>query len=189
MIFTEVIEPSSGIVQYVLIGLAFILGIVIPTVISLFTKRNFDKFFAKKEQTEKEQKEMADKVKEYESAQEREQRKTDMEEIVGLAIAPLKQDLETIIKSDLELIKKGTQAGLRHDLCLMADEWLQKGYCPRDRKVDFEQIYTQYHQLGKNGVMDTTYQAILDLPEKPKVVRIKKPVTQSKKIDVNKDEK
>jgi len=65
----------------------------------------------------------------------------------------------------LEMIKKGTQAGLRYDLFMMADEWLAKGFCPRRIKSDFEHLYTQYHLLGKNGVMDSTYQAILALPE------------------------
>ena len=80
-----------------------------------------------------------------------------MKEAIEEAVEPIKQDLA--------IIKKGTQAGLRHDLCLIADEWLIKGYCPRNVKVDFENLYNQYHQLGKNGVMDNTYQSILALPE------------------------
>lgn len=76
----------------------------------------------------------------------------------------IKELLEPMQK-DLEMIKKGTQAGLRYDLYSMADVWLAKGYCPRRIKSDFEYLYNQYHVLGKNGVMDSTYQAILALPD------------------------
>lgn len=178
MIFTVLTESSPVIVEYVLIGIAFMLGIVIPTVVSLFTKRGFDKFFAKKERSEKEQKEMSDKVKTFEDARERNERKKDMREAIEESITPIKQDLL--------IIKKGTQAGLRHDLCTLADEWLSKGYCPRKVKEDFENLYTLYHLLGKNGVMDNTYQAILDLSETPlKTTKKTTQTKQSKKIIVS----
>lgn len=145
--------------------LILILSLVVPsvltTVVSILIKRSFNKFFSKKEQEEEERKNNEKKLRCFEVDKERAERKKDMREAIEEAVEP--------IKEDLAIIKKGTQAGLRHDLHLIADEWLVKGYCPRNVKVDFESLYNQYHQLGKNGVMDNTYQSILALPEsKPK---------------------
>lgn len=146
--------------------LSLVVSTLVTTVIGILIKRSFDKFFNKKEQEEEEKKNNEKKLKDFEVSKEREERKKDMKEAIEEAVEPIKQDLY--------ILKKGTQAGLRHDLCLIADEWLIKGYCPRNVKVDFENLYNQYHQLGKNGVMDNTYQSILALPEsKPKTPRTK----------------
>lgn len=142
--------------EFLALILSFVVTLV-TTVVSILIKRNFDKFFRRKEQEEEERKNNEEKLKEFEVGKEREERKKDMREAIEEAVEP--------IKEDLAIIKKGTQAGLRHDLHLIADEWLIKGYCPRNVKVDFESLYNQYHQLGKNGVMDNTYQSILALPE------------------------
>lgn len=157
----SLISTAETMPGWVIAIISLIGSTAITSIIGLFLKRSFDNFFKKKEQEELDNKTRDEKLKELELQKEREERKKDMKEAIEEAVEPIKQDLF--------VIKKGTQAGLRHDLCLMADEWLAKGYCPRNVKVDFENLYNQYHQLGKNGVMDTTYQAILALPEsKPK---------------------
>lgn len=138
-------------------GISLIGSTIITTVVAILIKENFAKFFSKKEEEEKAIREQQERLKSLEIQKEREQRKEDIKEAIEEAVAP--------IKKDLEVLKKGTQSSLRHDLFLMADEWLAKGYCPRRVKSDFEHLYTQYHLLGKNGVMDNTYQAILALPE------------------------
>lgn len=66
-----------------------------------------------------------------------------------------------------EILKCGVQALLRHDLNEIYDTWVPRGYCPNDVKVDFENMFTQYHQLGKNGVMDNKHNVILSLPDTP----------------------
>lgn len=63
-----------------------------------------------------------------------------------------------------EILKKGIQALLRHDLNEIYNEWYPKGYCPDDVKIDFQNMYEQYHSLGKNGVMGGKYNAIINLP-------------------------
>ena len=63
-----------------------------------------------------------------------------------------------------EILKKGIQALLRHDLNEIYNEWYPRGYCPDDVKVDFQNMYEQYHSLGKNGVMNGKYNAIINLP-------------------------
>ena len=66
-----------------------------------------------------------------------------------------------------EIIKHGVQALLRHDLYEIYNYWFPKGYCPDEIKVDFENMYNQYHQLGKNGVMDIKHNQLISLPTKP----------------------
>ena len=148
---------GSGLENILIPILSLVVSTLVTTVVSILIKRNFDKFFSKKEQEEEERKNNEKKLRCFEVDKERAERKKDMREAIEEAVKPIKQDLY--------ILKKGTQAGLRHDLDLMADEWLIKGYCPRNVKVDFENLYNQYHQLGKNGVMENTHQAILALPE------------------------
>ena len=71
------------------------------------------------------------------------------------------------IREDLVILKKGTQAVLRHDLYEMYDKWMKLGYAPSEEKVDFENIYQNYHHLGKNGVMDKMRDKFLALPDMP----------------------
>lgn len=156
--------------------LSLVVSTIITTVLSIVIKRSFDGYFKKKEIEELEQKEKDERLKELELQKEREQRKKDMKEAIEEAVEPIKQDLY--------ILKKGTQAGLRHDLNLIADEWLIKGYCPRNVKVDFENLYNQYHQLGKNGVMENTHQAILALPEsKPRAKSTTKSSSKKTTLD------
>lgn len=159
--------------------ISLIISTVVTTTIGILIKRSFDKFFTKKQEEENRQKQRDEKLCEHETRQAREERKKDIREAIEEAVEPIKQDLI--------IIKKGTQAGLRHDLVLLADEWIIKGYCPREVKVDFENLYNQYHQLGKNGVMDNTYQEILSLPEtKPK--RITKSTSRKAKTTTTSNE-
>ena len=153
---------------------------VLTSIIGVIVKRSIDKFFDKKEKEEEEKKIRDDRLRELEAEKQRQERKEDVRVAIEEAVEPIKQDLA--------IIKKGTQAGLRHDLCLMADEWISRGYCPRNVKVDFDNLYTQYHMLGKNGVMDNTYQAILSLPDKlPKKTSTStaKKTTKTKKVILN----
>lgn len=139
--------------KWFVMALTVIISTAIPTIINIVTKRKFDLIFKKQD----EDKEKLRLYEESKAEKLREQQKQDMKEAIEEAIEP--------VKKDLSIIKKGTQAGLRHDLATMADIWLVKGYCPRHVKDDFDNIYTQYHALGKNGVMDQLYLSILALPE------------------------
>jgi hypothetical protein len=129
----------------------------ITTFIATFINKSISKHFSKIEREESIRRSQSEKLLILESQRSKEEIKSDIRDTIREAIEPMKKDLE--------IIKKGTQAGLRYDLFMMADEWLAKGFCPRRIKADFEHLYTQYHLLGKNGVMDSTYQAILALPE------------------------
>ncbi len=75
---------------------------------------------------------------------------------------------EEVTKKD-EVLKRGVQALLRHELYSMYDYWYtQMKYAPIEVKNDFENIYGSYHNLGKNGVMDGMHERFMELPEEPK---------------------
>ena len=66
-------------------------------------------------------------------------------------------------------IKLGTQASLRNSLIDAWEHWSKEGYAPVYARDNFENMYTQYHNLGANGVMDDIHEKFLDLPtELPK---------------------
>ena len=75
----------------------------------------------------------------------------------------------------LHLIKRvkalncGVQAVLRDRLRYLYKAYSKQKYVDLDDREDWENMYQQYHALGKNGVMDDTRQKLFSLPtEKPK---------------------
>lgn len=89
-----------------------------------------------------------------------------------------KKDAELVaeeIEKKNEVLKRGVQALLRHELYELYDIYYQeKGYAPLDIKNDFEFIYLGYHNLGKNGVMDGIHERFMKLPDEPKEEKSKK---------------
>ena len=145
---------------------------VITTTVGILLKRAADKFY--KTQEEKNEQFKID-LKELEDRR-REQHKKELDEIVRNHIEP--------IQKDLELIKTGNQAALRHNLYEIYDYYNARGYCPLEVKTDFENLYASYHSLGKNGVMDGCHKKLMELPdvvkEPQKQVRKAKAVTAKK---------
>lgn len=78
-----------------------------------------------------------------------------------------KQAEENKNKEDTQLIKKGIQVLLKNDLKVRYDFWQEEGYAPEDARDDLEAEYRIYHQLGKNGVMDSRREKFLHLPITP----------------------
>lgn len=67
---------------------------------------------------------------------------------------------------DMRCMQLGLQALLRERLYEYHDKWMEKGYAPKWAKENFENMYKQYHNLGENGVMDSYYEAFMQLPDK-----------------------
>jgi hypothetical protein len=143
--------------------ISIVFSTAITTFVAALINKSLSKHFSRVEKEEFQRREHADKL---------------LRDTIKELLEPMKKDLE--------IIKKGTQAGLRYDLFMMADEWLAKGFCPRRIKSDFEHLYTQYHLLGKNGVMDSTYQAILALPESLPEKKTKKRAVKKTEVVENK---
>jgi len=66
-----------------------------------------------------------------------------------------------------EALKLGVQALLRDRLISEYNDRSEKGYAPIYAKENFENMWTQYHNLGKNGVMDTVHINFMALPTEP----------------------
>lgn len=58
----------------------------------------------------------------------------------------------------------GVQALLRDRLYQSYNYHHDKGYAPISAKENFENMWTQYHNLGANGVMDGVHKDFMKLP-------------------------
>lgn len=75
---------------------------------------------------------------------------------------------ESIAKEENEKQKAvmlGVQALLRDRLLQGYRHYDEKGYADYDDRSNMENIYTAYHSLGKNGVMDDMREKFLLLPK------------------------
>jgi hypothetical protein len=81
----------------------------------------------------------------------------------GVSVAWAKKKFKRQVALEL-----GMQALLRNEIIREYDKWIERGYCPIYARDNIQNMYTQYHGLGQNGVIDGLYETILDLPtEKP----------------------
>lgn len=69
-------------------------------------------------------------------------------------------------ESKNEAISLGVQALLRDRLLNQYNKYMEKGYAPIYAKENFENMWYQYHNLGKNGVMDDKHKEFMNLPDK-----------------------
>lgn len=67
----------------------------------------------------------------------------------------------------MEALERGVQAILRDRLYQAYNHFTEKGYAPLYARENFENMYQQYHKLGKNGVMDNIREKFLELPSEP----------------------
>lgn len=63
-----------------------------------------------------------------------------------------------------EAVQLGVQALLRDRLISEYNKYHDKGYAPIYARENFENMWTQYHNLGKNGVMDDVHDKFMELP-------------------------
>lgn len=63
-----------------------------------------------------------------------------------------------------EAVQKGVQALLRDRLYDKYEYYSEQGYAPIRARENFENMWTQYHNLGKNGVMDDIHIKFMELP-------------------------
>ena len=82
------------------------------------------------------------------------------------AVAPM--------ENDLKLLKAGVQDGCRNDLEQIVAKADSQKWLSRYDKDRFEHTYDSYHNLGKNGIMDSSRKRILELPERPPAKKSRK---------------
>lgn len=61
-------------------------------------------------------------------------------------------------------VELGVQALLRDRMLHNYNKYMELGYAPIFAKENFENMYTQYHGLGGNGVMTQLHTAFMELP-------------------------
>lgn len=80
-----------------------------------------------------------------------------------------KKDREELVKelkgTNAEL-KEGMQALLRDRLYELFGKCIRKKYATIEERNNFSNLYTRYHNLGQNGVMDNIYKKFMALPTK-----------------------
>lgn len=67
-------------------------------------------------------------------------------------------------REENKAIRLGLQALLRSEMIKDWNHYHDKGYAPIYAKDNFENIWSQYHNLGVNGVMDELHNAFMLLP-------------------------
>lgn len=84
----------------------------------------------------------------------------------GVLVSVVRYLLSRIRANDkkTESVQLGVQALLRDRLIHEYNKALDRGYAPIYAKDNFENMWTQYHNLGKNGVMDNIHIEYMSLP-------------------------
>lgn len=67
-------------------------------------------------------------------------------------------------KDDDDILRKSIQALLRDRLRERYVYFKSKGYIDIADKENYDNMYKNYHALGKNGVMDGMYEEIMSMP-------------------------
>ena len=88
----------------------------------------------------------------------------------GVVVGIVRYLLSRIRSNDLktEAVQKGVQALLRDRLYDKYEYYNELGYAPIRARENFENMWTQYHNLGKNGVMDDIHIKFMQLPTEKK---------------------
>lgn len=81
-------------------------------------------------------------------------------------IDPLENELSEV-RDDIKKLKAGVQASNRADLQVLVDKAENQKWLSQYDRYRFYQLYEAYHNLGKNGVMDSYKEKILALPDVP----------------------
>lgn len=78
-----------------------------------------------------------------------------------------KQELKPIFE-DMELMKRTMQKDVRRSLRQDGKMYCDRGYASQQEKTEFDELYWAYHNLGKNGVVDSLHDRVMNLPDEPK---------------------
>lgn len=82
-------------------------------------------------------------------------------------IREVKQEVENI-NNDLISMKKTMQKDTRRSLRQDADLYIKRGWATSQEKTEYDELYWCYHNLGKNGVVDSDHKKVMELPDAPK---------------------
>lgn len=86
-------------------------------------------------------------------------------------LVTVRRNIKSRVKAntdEVDALRKGVQALLRDRLYDKYEHYSEMGYAPVRARENFENMWEQYHNLGKNGVMDDIHKKFLMLPTEPK---------------------
>lgn len=69
-----------------------------------------------------------------------------------------------LLFAQIKGVRLGVQALLRAQMIADYNKWSERGYAPIYARENFINCWTQYHNLGVNGVMDDLKAKFLALP-------------------------
>lgn len=81
-------------------------------------------------------------------------------------IKSVKNEVDTI-NNDLTSMKKTMQKDTRRSLRQDAEMYIKRGWATGQEKTEYDELYWCYHNLGKNGVVDSDHNKVMELPENP----------------------
>lgn len=88
--------------------------------------------------------------------------------VVGLVANLIKTKTSGIVVRQ-QAMERGLQSLLRNELYQVFDKCCAQGYVTPRELSNWDNMYEQYHNLGKNGVMDRYNEEIKKLPIKTKI--------------------
>ncbi len=149
------------------IVIAFVVSTVVETaictIVGLVIKHKWNKHQAEKQKLEELE---AENISNAEDKRCEAMKETIYEQMKEMREG-FKQDIMPL-KNDVELMKKGMQKDIRRSLRQDGEAMVKKGYATQLEKTEFDELYWSYHNLGRNGVMDSLYEQVMGLPNTPK---------------------
>ncbi len=133
-------DPS--VATLIVAGISFLSAIVITILNSFFSYRKEQRQYEKERREKEEQRSLQN---------------------LEIQIQRISDKVESMDAS-LTLLKSSDQAMLRDRLYYMYDIAMENGFISLEMKQNFENLYKNYHALGKNGVMDQIHDEVMNLP-------------------------
>lgn len=144
-------------------GLALIvIELTITTIVGLIIKSKWNKRQKEKEELERlreEQRTRADNSR-------CELVKTTIHEEMEDLAEDFKKELAPI-SQDMDLMKRTMQKDVRRSLRQDGKMYCDRGYASQQEKTEFDELYWAYHNLGRNGVVDSLHDRVMQLPDEP----------------------
>lgn len=153
---------NEAVLQWIT-GLALIvIELTITTIVGLIIKSKWDKRQKEKEELERlreEQRTRADNSR-------CELVKTTIHEEMEDLAEDFKKELAPI-SQDMDLMKRTMQKDVRRSLRQDGKMYCDRGYASQQEKTEFDELYWAYHNLGRNGVVDSLHDRVMQLPDEP----------------------
>lgn len=122
---------------------------VVTSVVGFIIERALKRHFDQRER-------ILSENEQYRHEQRREERKREIGEIVGNAIAPINERLDEVdrkidkIQEDLKLDREGTVVQMRVTMMDLHKKYMKQGYADAHEKATWDELYNRYKQLGGN---------------------------------------